>query len=80
MHKRKISLDDEMADAEGVGKICGLAKSTIFDWVKAGRFLPPLRNGSRYTRWRVDEVRAFRDAGFPLPVAKWQATWKAGKK
>jgi hypothetical protein len=33
--------------------------STVWSWVKLGRFPQPVRMGSRITAWRVAEVRSF---------------------
>lgn len=40
----------------------GVERTTIYRWVRAGRFPPPLRLAhTRLVRWRVEEVQAFED-------------------
>jgi prophage regulatory protein len=41
---------------------CGLARSTIYDWIKAGAFPKPVRLGQRSVGWRESEIRAWIEA------------------
>lgn len=34
----------------------GLARSTIYDWMRAGRFPRPVSLGSRAVRWREQDI------------------------
>ena len=36
-----------------------VSKSTIWDWVRTGRFPTPVKLGPRTTAWRVEDIRAF---------------------
>jgi predicted DNA-binding transcriptional regulator AlpA len=39
--------------------IIPVSKSTLWAWVKEGRFPPPVKLGPRCTAWRVEDVRSF---------------------
>ena len=45
-----------------VQELTGLARSTIYALVKAGRFPKPLRLGPRAVGWRLADVLAWLDA------------------
>ena len=38
---------------------CGLSRSTLYDYIRAGRFPPPIRVGSRAVGWVASEVDAW---------------------
>lgn len=36
-----------------------VSRATLWDWVKQGKFPPPVKFGTRFTCWKVEDVRAF---------------------
>lgn len=42
-----------------VTQVVGVAGSTIWLWVRKGKFPRPVKISERVTGWRVEEVRAF---------------------
>lgn len=36
-----------------------ISKSTLWEWVKQGKFPPPVKFGTRFTCWKVEDVREF---------------------
>ncbi|RII84627.1 hypothetical protein CJO09_03910 [Neopusillimonas maritima] len=42
-----------------VSAVCGLGRSTIWVWVKAGKFPKPLKLSTRTSVWPVEEIRAW---------------------
>lgn len=39
----------------------GIGQSTLFRWVKEGRFPQPIRAGKRFTRWRLSDVERWEE-------------------
>lgn len=55
MHERLITYNE-------VTKICGLGRSTIYEWVQAGKFPAPVKLGSgpkSPVKFKLTEVMAF---------------------
>lgn len=48
-------------------EVIGIRKSALWTWVAAGRFPAPVKLGPRSVGWRIEDVRAWRDA---LPRSK----------
>ncbi len=53
-----------LATARTAAAMCGISVRTWRTWDAAGRIPQPVRIG-RLTRWRVDELRAWVEAGCP---------------
>ena len=47
--------------AKPLAKSLGIGVSTLWDWVRSGKFPKPLKLGENLTAWRADEVRAWLD-------------------
>jgi prophage regulatory protein len=47
----------------GPGNPIPVSKSTWWAGVKSGRYPQPVKLGPRITAWRVDDIRAFIEAG-----------------
>jgi prophage regulatory protein len=60
-----------VADAKGLAKLLGLGVRTIRTHDAAGKLPQPVKLGGRVV-WRLDEIRAWLDAGAPD-----RATWAA---
>jgi prophage regulatory protein len=45
-----------------VEALTGISRPTLYRWLAAGRFVQPIRLGSRCTRWRAGDVQAWLDA------------------
>ena len=60
-----------LATARTAAAMCGISLRTWRTWDAAGRIPQPVRIG-RSTRWRVDELRAWVEAGCPRR-AEWEA-------
>lgn len=43
----------------------GVARSTLYDWMKAGTFPKPVALGARLVGWRDSDVTAWLDARAP---------------
>ena len=41
---------------------CGLSRSTLYDWMKAGAFPRPVALGARLVGWREADVQAWLEA------------------
>lgn len=39
--------------------IIPISKSTLWSWIKDGKFPKPVKLGPRCTAWRVEDIRAF---------------------
>lgn len=68
-HAKALAKFDELPDAAGVddkvvAALCSCNVSTVWDRVKKGTFLQPIRIGGS-TRWNVGQLRSFL-AGSPL--------------
>lgn len=50
-----------MYRAKPLAKSLGIGVSTLWDWVRSGKFPKPLKLGANLTAWRADEVRAWLD-------------------
>lgn len=42
-----------------VEELTGLARSTLYDYIKQGQFPPPIRLGRRAVGWRYEEVETW---------------------
>jgi prophage regulatory protein len=40
--------------------LLGVSRSTIYQWIAAGTFPPPVRVGDRAVRWRIEDVETWR--------------------
>ena len=60
-----------VVDARRLAKLLGSGVRTVRTWDAAGKLPAPLRIGGRVV-WRVNEIRAWLDAGAPD-----RATWAA---
>lgn len=49
--------DDTLLRARELTGVLGVGESTLWAWVRAGRFPPPIRLSARYTCWRWADVR-----------------------
>ena len=47
---------DRLLRRQEVEKRCGLARTTIYRWMRAGMFPEPLRVGPRAVRWPESEI------------------------
>jgi excisionase family DNA binding protein len=56
--------------AASAAKLCGVSRATWYALAAAGRLPKPVRLGRR-TLWRVDELKAWIDAGCP-PLHRWE--------
>ena len=59
-----------VVEARIAAQLCGVSRSTWFALKAAGRIPRPVRIGRR-TLWRVDEIKAWLDAGCP-PLHRWE--------
>lgn len=48
-----------MYRAKPLAKSLGIGVSTLWDWVRNGKFPKPLKLGENLTAWRADEVHAW---------------------
>lgn len=48
---------------ETVETLTGISRKTLYRWLTDGRFVQPVRLGSRCLRWRAGEVQAWMKAG-----------------
>lgn len=44
-----------------VTKMAGLSRSTVYAWVRQGRFPAPYQQGPNWSRWSEQEVRLWMD-------------------
>lgn len=61
-----------LVSAKDASQLCGKSLRTWRSWDSAGRIPRPVRIG-RATLWRVDELRAWVEAGCPSRK-EWEAT------
>ena len=47
--------------AKPLAKSLGIGVSTLWDWVRSGKFPKPLKLGENLTAWRADEVHDWLD-------------------
>jgi prophage regulatory protein len=47
----------------GIPPLIPVARSTVWAWVKAGKFPSPTKIGGRTTVWRASEIAAFVENG-----------------
>ena len=71
--KAKVELTPLTVDAKRMAGLLGQSLRTIRTWDAAGKLPQPLRIGGRVV-WRLEEIRAWIDAGAPL-----RAEWNARK-
>ena len=45
--------------AKEVCKLAGIKRSTLYKWMAEGRFVRPVKLGTRNVGWRSDEVEHF---------------------
>jgi predicted DNA-binding transcriptional regulator AlpA len=67
-----IKDDPLLIDAKGAAALCGICRTTWLSLCSAGKTPEPIRLGRRVL-WRLDELRAWLDAGCPARH-NWQ--WK----
>ena len=47
-----------------ISEVCllvGVCRSTVYRWVSEGSFPQPVRIGERAVRWRIDDIKAWRN-------------------
>ncbi|WP_088258728.1 helix-turn-helix transcriptional regulator [Fimbriiglobus ruber] len=66
-----------VVDAQRLGVMLDAKLRTVWTWNAAGKLPAPIRIGGRVL-WRVDEIRAWIDAGAPNRV-EWEARRAARK-
>ena len=71
--KAKAELTPLTVDAKQLAGLLGQSLRTIRTWDASGRLPQPLRIGGRVV-WRLEEIRAWLEAGAPL-----RAEWNARK-
>lgn len=55
-------LSDALLRMATVEAVTGLCRSTIYAKIKSGEFAEPIRIGSRCSRWKSSDVRAWLEA------------------
>ena len=55
-------MNDRLLTRPEVETRCGIARSTIYRLMRAGRFPEPLRVGPRAVRWPASEIEEWLDA------------------
>jgi prophage regulatory protein len=45
-----------------VCRMLGVGSSTVYTWVAQGKFPRPMKIGQRASRWRAEEIQAWREA------------------
>ena len=50
------------ADDPGIPGLVPISASTLWQWVREGKFPKPVKIGPRTTAWRVEDVRAYLEA------------------
>lgn len=45
-----------LLDIDAVCKLVGASRSTVYDWLKTGAFVPPIKTGKRSVRYRESDV------------------------
>lgn len=43
----------------GLPALCPISSSTLWQWIRDGKFPKPVKLGERVTGWRVEDVRAY---------------------
>lgn len=61
--------------ANDAAHLCGVSRATWWRLHSAGKCPMPVRVTSKSPRWRVDELRAWLDAGCP-DRQSWQRIWE----
>ena len=80
MTTKPAPVDDRLVSARTVEALAGVAKSTIWLWLRKGLMPAPVRLSRRCTRWWLSEVLAWVKARqSPTPAAP-AGTEPAGKK
>jgi prophage regulatory protein len=51
-----------LRQAQLLGPILPIGATTLWRWVKQGKFPAPIKLSERVTVWRVEDVRAWMDA------------------
>ena len=51
--------DDRLLRREEVESRCGIGRSTIYRWMRLGRFPEPVKVGPRAVRWPESEIEAW---------------------
>ncbi len=55
-----------LVDAETLGRMLGVSRKTIYNWLQDGRLGPlPVKTLGRRTLWKTSEVSAWVSAGCP---------------
>lgn len=67
-----------MVSADDGARLLGISRAQWWKLHSAGRLPLPLRFGSRAPRWRVDELRAWLEAGAP-DRDSWQRFQRGGR-
>lgn len=49
-------IDDRLLRRDEVESRCGITRSTLYRWMRAGRFPEPLRVGPCAVRWPASEI------------------------
>jgi prophage regulatory protein len=58
--ERFLRIDEICGDRRaGIAPLVPIAKSTLWDWVKRGKFPQPIKLSNRVTVWRSSDIEAF---------------------
>lgn len=57
-----MTVHDRFLRIGEVTKIAGIARSTVYMWVRQGRFPPPYQQGPNWSRWSEQEVKCWMEA------------------
>ena len=76
--RKRRRLSPLVVDAKRLAKLLCAGVRTVRTWDAAGKLPAPLRIGGRVV-WRVDEIRAWINAGAPNR-AEWEARKAASRK
>ncbi|WP_075882056.1 helix-turn-helix transcriptional regulator [Vreelandella massiliensis] len=53
--------DEGYLNSREIVERLGIGQSTLFRWVREGRFPKPLRVGYRFSRWRIADVKRWEE-------------------
>jgi predicted DNA-binding transcriptional regulator AlpA len=70
-----LPLDPILVDAAAAAALVGVSRAQWFKMDSTGEVPTPVRLAERCVRWRVDELRAWCEAGCPSRE-KWREQWE----
>ena len=59
MEHQNIPSTGYLRQAQLLGQILPIGSSTLWRWVKSGKFPKPVKLSARVTVWKVEDVRAW---------------------